>query len=52
VARYRQNQLTEALKDFELAVKIDDNSITVGNLQKIKQFLPIEQVESTTELSD
>lgn len=52
VARYRQNQLDAALSDFELAVKIDDNEITVKNLQKIKQLLPLEQVETITELAD
>ncbi|MFT6586352.1 MAG: hypothetical protein ACJAUY_000380 [Cognaticolwellia sp.] len=52
VARYRKNQLDAALTDFELAVKIDNNEITVSNLRKIKQLLPLEQVESATELSD
>ena len=52
VARYRQNQLDAALSDFELAVKIDDNEITVKNLQKIKQLLPLEQVETIAELAD
>jgi hypothetical protein len=52
VARYRKNQLTKALKDFEFAVIIDDNSITSGNLQKFKQLLPIDQAESATALSD
>jgi hypothetical protein len=52
VARYRKNQLEAALTDFELAVKIDNNEITVSNLRKIKQLLPLEQVESATELSD
>lgn len=52
VARFRKNQLTAALKDFELAVNINDNSITSGNLQKFKQFSVTEQVATTTELSD
>ncbi|MBA6327050.1 hypothetical protein H4J46_03650 [Colwellia sp. MB02u-6] len=52
VARYKQNQLIAALKDFELAVTIDDNPITAGNLQKIKQLLPVIKVEKITALSD
>lgn len=52
VARYRKNQLTKALQDFEFAVIIDDNSITAGNLQKFKQLLPIVQAERATALSD
>ncbi|TWX72776.1 tetratricopeptide repeat protein [Colwellia sp. C1TZA3] len=52
VARYKKNQLTAALEDFELAVSIDNNPITVGNLQKIKQLLPINKVEKITALSD
>lgn len=52
VARYKQNQLTAALKDFEFAVTIDNNPITAGNLQKIRQFLPINKVEKIAALSD
>ncbi|MBA6390253.1 hypothetical protein H4J38_05570 [Colwellia sp. BRX10-3] len=52
VARFRKNQLTAALEDFELAVNINDNAITAGNLQKLKQLLPINQIENSTELSD
>ncbi|ASP48438.1 hypothetical protein [Cognaticolwellia beringensis] len=52
VARYRKNQITAALKDFEFAVEMDKNPITSGNLQKFKRLLPIQQVESTSELSD
>ena len=52
VARYKQNQLTAALKDFEFAVTIDNNPITAGNLQKIKQLLPVNNVEKIAALSD
>ncbi len=52
VARYRKNQITAALKDFEIAVEIDDNSITTGNLQKFNRLVSQEQVESITEFSD
>jgi len=52
VARYRKNQLSAALKDFESAVIINDNSITAGNLRKFKQLLAVEKVENTTALSD
>lgn len=52
VARYRKNQITAALKDFEFAVEMDKNPITSGNLQKFKRLLPTQQVESTSELSD
>jgi len=52
VARVRKSQLTAALKDFEFAVEIDDNPITVGNLQKFKRLLPTEQVDTAIELSD
>lgn len=52
VARYKQNHLSAALKDFEFAVTIDNNPITAGNLQKIRQFLPVNKVEKIAELSD
>ena len=52
VARYKQNQLTAALKDFEFAVTIDDNPITAGNLQKIRRLLPVTKVEKIAALSD
>ena len=52
VARYKQNHLSAALKDFEFAVTIDNNPITAGNLQKIRKFLPVNKVEKIAELSD
>jgi hypothetical protein len=52
VARYKKNQLTAALNDFEFAVTIDDNPITAGNLQKIRQLLPVNNVEKMAALSD
>jgi len=52
VARYKQNHLSAALKDFEFAVTIDNNPITAGNLQKIRQFLPVNKVEKIAVLSD
>jgi hypothetical protein len=52
VARYKKNQLTAALNDFEVAVTIDNNPITAGNLQKIRQFLPVKKVEKIAALSD
>ena len=52
VARYRKNQLTAALKDFEVAVAIDQNPITSANLASIRKLLPITSVDTVTELSD
>jgi hypothetical protein len=52
VARYKKNKLTAALNDFEFAVTLDDNPITAGNLQKIRQLLPVNNVEKMAALSD
>lgn len=52
VARYRSNDLTAALADFESAVIIDRNPITTANLARIKQRLPALAIETTTALSD
>ena len=52
VARYKKNQLTAALADFEFAVTIDNNPITAGNLQKIKQLLPMNKLAKITALAD
>ena len=40
VARYKNNDLTAALNDFESAVIIDENPITIANLAIMKQRLP------------
>jgi tetratricopeptide (TPR) repeat protein len=52
VARFRQNQLTQALSDFEAAVAIDNNPITSNNLVHMRLQLPISNTEPTAELSE
>ena len=52
VARYRKNQLTAALEDFQTAVAIDQNPITNDNLASMRKLLPTAKVETVTELAD
>lgn len=52
VAKYRKNQLTAALKDFETAVAIDNNSITKSNLVNMRLQLAETPMDNMSELSD
>lgn len=52
VARYRKNQLTAALADFNTAVAIDQNPITNANLASMRKLLPAAKVETVAELAD
>lgn len=52
VARYKKNQMTEALQDFKQAVLIDNNPITVSNLKRMQLLMPVESVDSSELLSD
>ena len=52
ISRYMNNDFSGAMNDFIVAILVDSNAITRGNLKLIKQHSLIVDSTSATELSD